>query len=391
MSTQTRGPYTLAPLLLIPGGLALLAGMDAALTLAGLPAPASSQRLAVLHGSLMVLAFLGTVISLERAVALRQAWGFLAPGLIGLGGIALIVLPDPLLGRLLLVHGFLLFVAVYAVLWRRNHDHTIAVQALGAMLAACAALLLTRVEVAVVLPLLIVFIVLTIGAERVELARLAMPAAAGVHLIWWSVACTAAATATVLWPQTGWRLLGLVLLGMTLWLVRHDVARRLIKTTGLPRFAAAALLLGYAWLLIAGMVLVLTGQPREAAYDVVVHATFLGFAMSMILAHAPVILPAVLRVKLPYNVVMWAPLALLHLTLLIRVVAVTLDEFAGWSIGLYGNVVALLVFVATSVLTGIIAARPKKPLPSPASEHATPPARLATTSPDTRRTETTHA
>ena len=30
-------------------------------------------------------------------------------------------------------------------------------------------------------------------------------------------------------------------------------------------------------------------------YDIVVHATFLGFAMSMVLAHAPVILPAVLR------------------------------------------------------------------------------------------------
>ncbi|MDO5739020.1 MAG: hypothetical protein Q4P07_02610 [Ornithinimicrobium sp.] len=396
MSTPTRGPYTLAPLLLIPGGLALLAGLDAALTLAGLPAPASSQRLAVLHGSLMVLAFLGTVISLERAVALRQAWGFLAPGLIGLGGIALIVLPDPLLGRLLLVHGFVLFVAVYAVLWRRNHDHTIAVQALGAVLAACAALLLTRVEVAVVLPLLIVFIVLTIGAERVELARLAMPAAAGVHLIWWSVACTAAAAATVLWPLPGWRLLGLILLGMTLWLVRHDVARRLIKTTGLPRFAAAALLLGYAWLLLAGVVLVLVGQPTEAAYDVVVHATFLGFAMSMILAHAPVILPAVLRVKLPYNIFMWVPLALLHLTLLIRVVAVTLDDFDGWSVGLYGNVVALLIFVATAVLTGFLAARPPKPRPFPTPARAAEPAQPVTTSPgttspDTSRTETTHA
>ena len=62
----------LAPLLLIPGGLALLAGLDAALTLSG--ARAGSPRLADLHGPLMVLAFLGTVIALERAVALRQAW-----------------------------------------------------------------------------------------------------------------------------------------------------------------------------------------------------------------------------------------------------------------------------------------------------------------------------
>ena len=52
-----------APLLLLPGGLALLAGLDAALTLAGVPAPAGSARLAALHGSLMVLGFLGTVIA----------------------------------------------------------------------------------------------------------------------------------------------------------------------------------------------------------------------------------------------------------------------------------------------------------------------------------------
>ena len=37
------------------------------------------------------------------------------------------------------------------------------------------------------------------------------------------------------------------------------------------------------------------------AYDAVVHAVFLGFTLSMIMAHAPVILPAVLRRPLPYR------------------------------------------------------------------------------------------
>ena len=71
-----------APLLIVGGGLALLAGLDAALTLAGLPAPVGSPRLAALHGPLMVLGFLGTVISLERAVALRTTWSLLALSLI---------------------------------------------------------------------------------------------------------------------------------------------------------------------------------------------------------------------------------------------------------------------------------------------------------------------
>lgn len=352
-----RRPLPLAPLLLVPGGFALLAGMDAALTLAGLPAPAGSTRLALLHGPLMVLGFLGTVISLERAVALRRAWGLLAPGLIGLGAIALALLPDPLLGRLLLVQGFVLFVAVYAALLRRNRDLTVAVQILGTALGACAALLLTRVEVAAVMPLLIVFVVLTIAAERVELARLAMPTGADRLLTWWAAGVAAAALAAVLWPQAGWRLLGLALLGLTLWLLRHDVARRLVRSTGLPRFSAAALLLGYAWLLLAAVVAVGMGRPLEGAYDVVVHATFLGFAMSMILAHAPVILPAVLRVRLPYTPWMWLPLVALHLTLTVRVATAVLGEVPVWSGALYGNVGAVLLFLLTAVTTAVLAAR----------------------------------
>lgn len=359
-----------APLLLLPGGLALLAGLDAALTLAGVPAPAGSARLASLHGSLMVLGFLGTVIALERAVALRRPWGLLAPGLLGAGALALVLLPDPLLGRLLLAQGMLVLVLVYAVLWRRNEDPTVAVQALGAVLAVGAALLLTRVPVADVLLLLVGFVVLTIAAERVELARLAMPPGAGGRLVALAVPLAAAGLATLLWPVWGGRATAVLLLALTAWLLRHDVARRTIHATGLPRFAAAALLAGYAWLLLAGLLLLVVGRPEGTVYDVVVHAVFLGYAMSMVLAHAPVILPAVLRVRLPYSGWMWAPLVLLHATLLVRVAAALLSgtvsaptgTVATWTGAAAGNVAALLLFVLTAVGTALVAARrPARP------------------------------
>jgi hypothetical protein len=43
-----------------------------------------------LHGPLMVSAFLGTVIALERAVALGRTWAYGAPLGAGLGGLALL-------------------------------------------------------------------------------------------------------------------------------------------------------------------------------------------------------------------------------------------------------------------------------------------------------------
>ena len=60
--------------LLVPGGLALLAGLDAALLRLGLGAPVADDRWADVHGPLMVLGFVGTLVALERAVAARRAW-----------------------------------------------------------------------------------------------------------------------------------------------------------------------------------------------------------------------------------------------------------------------------------------------------------------------------
>ena len=67
---------------------ALLAGLWAGLVLLGLPIPAGGTDLAEAHGPLMALAFLGTLIGVERAVALRRGWAYLCPVAAGVGGLA---------------------------------------------------------------------------------------------------------------------------------------------------------------------------------------------------------------------------------------------------------------------------------------------------------------
>lgn len=294
-------------LLLLLGGLSLLAGLDAALLLSALPAPVRSERLPDVHGMLMVLGFLGTLVALERAVAIRHPWGYLAPGLLGAGGLALLTPAPILLGQLLLLDGCLLLIGVYAALWGRAHDPVVLVQLVAAVAAACAGLL---------------------------------------------------------WPQPDARLLGLVLLVGTLWLARYDVARHTIRLTGLPRFSAVALLLGYGWLVVAALTWLVGGPPTlTPAYDTVVHAVFLGFAMSMVLAHAPIILPAVLRIRLPYRPVLWLPLVLLHTALLVRVGGGNaLGYPLLWQVGAAGTVLALLLLPLTA---GSIAVRSRRTVESP--------------------------
>lgn len=334
---------------LVPGGVALLAGLDAALMLLGLPAPVSAARLPDVHGMLLVLGFVGTLISLERAVALGHRAGYLAPGLLGAGAV-LLVSPAPLpVARAALLGGTVALVVVYVPLWRRQRDDAVLVQALGAVLATGAATLwLADVAVPTLLPWLVGFVVLTIAGERLELARIAMGPGAGRILVLLSAALVVTVTASLLWPALGTPAVGLGLVVLVAWLATHDVARRTVLSRGQVRFMAASMLAGYFWLAVAGAVWAVGGPAAEGVrYDAVVHAVFLGFTLSMVMAHAPVILPAVLRRPMPYHPVMLVPAAMLHASLALRLwVGDALGVPLAWQVGGALNIASLLGFVA---------------------------------------------
>jgi hypothetical protein len=346
-------------LFLIPGGLALLAVLDAALLLLGLPAPVSTARLPVVHGPLLVFGFVGTVIALERAVAIRRPWAFASPALFGLGGI-LLVTPVPLLaGQTLLAAGSAALLFVYAAIWRRQAMLAIAVQALGAWLALASAVLwMGGLSASALVPGMTGFIVLTIAGERIELARLvAMSLRTELAAIAAAVALAATVLVAMLWPGVGYPLFGAALLAFVAWLLVFDVATRLVVgSRGLPRYIAVCLLAGYGWLIVAGLIWLFVGETLQGPwYDGAVHAVFLGFTIGMTMAHAPVILPAVLRRPLPYRPMLAMPVALLNLSLVARVLVGDTQNLPAWvQVGGVASVVALLLFVALAVVSAVL-------------------------------------
>ncbi|MBT0995596.1 hypothetical protein KIN34_15030 [Cellulomonas sp. DKR-3] len=360
--------------LLLPAGTALLAGLDAALTLLGLPAPVQLARLPEVHGPLMVLGFVGTLVALERAVALARAqggtqperarpWAWAAPGLLGLGAL-LLVSPAPVrAGQACQVVGSGVLVALYGAAWRRRPDAAIAVQGLGALAAVGAAVLWSGgVPVPDLSPWLVAFLVLTVVGERLELMRIVpVPATAEHGLVAGALALVAGAALALLWPGPGTAVVGAALVGLVVVLLRYDVARRTVRGTGLPRFMAVAMLAAFAWLAVAGATWLVGGPTTGGVrYDAVLHAVFLGFVMSMVMAHAPVILPAVLPRPLPYRAAMYVPLALLHATLVLRVL-VGDARGVGWAVqvGGVGNIVAVLAFVGVAV-TSVLRGAPRR-------------------------------
>ncbi|MFI7542828.1 hypothetical protein [Actinoplanes sp. NPDC049599] len=340
---------------------ALLVGLYAGLLLLDLPVPVPAAPVEEVHGPLLVFGFVGTLIALERVVALGARWALLAPACSGAGALVLVATGPSLAGKSLLMAASVVLLGSYRALWRRQPGVALLAQACGAFGWYAATLLwLAGLTIPEIVPWLAVFVVATIAGERLELAHVALPHR---HAERWFLAALAAvlagATAATLWPAAGTQLFGAALLALTTWLAMADVARRTVRARGLPRYIAVGLLAGYGWLALAGLLWAGAGPALDGPrYDAVLHAVFLGFTMSMIFVHAPVILPAVLRRPLPYHRLLYAPLALLHLSLLVRVVlgdAAGLEQAKRW--GGAANVAAVLTFVACAAALSLRPAR----------------------------------
>lgn len=310
--------------LLAGGGVGLLAGLDAALLRLGLQAPVKSPGLSSLHGVLMLYGFLGTAITLERAVALQSdrdaftRWAYLSPAASGLAVVAALLgvargVPGApvthLLPALLWVLSMALLIAVYLVIWCRQQTYFLLMQILGAVAGLIGISLWARgFEIPMVIPWWTAFLILTILGERLELARIAFAAGSTeLRVFIESLVYFTSLTAAMFAPQVGYPLMGISLAVLTIDIGSTDIALRTIRTSGLTKFMAAAMLTGYGWsLLAAGIWIVKEPVFSGYAYDTVVHSLTIGFALSMVMAHAPIIVPAIARRTIPYSPVLWA-------------------------------------------------------------------------------------
>jgi hypothetical protein len=322
--TTRAGPglrLSRAPFLLL-GILSLLVGAAGGLARIGWDLGALPPGAIASHGPLMVAGFLGTLIGLERAVAYGRRWAYSAPLLTGAGALLVIASDPAAAGRGIVAVGAAAACAVLVAALYRHPSRWTATQAVGAAsFAVGCALWAAGWSVPRLLPWWQAFLVLTIVGERLELSRILQPTRAAMALFSALVGLEVlAALLSSLQLDWGVRLGGVAWLGLALWLGRWDLARRALRSPGLPRFMATAVLSGHVWLGAAGVLaLAFGGVAAGPAYDAVVHALFMGFVFAMIFGHAPVIFPSVLGLPLAFRGRFYAHLALLHAGVLLRV------------------------------------------------------------------------
>lgn len=273
-----------APLMLL-AALALLAGLWAGLLRLGWQLPPLSLTLPTNHGPLMISGFLGTLISLERAVALGQYQGvryryYLVPLLAGLGAVCLFVTVPPAIPRGLMTLASLGLVLIFVIICRLQPTTDHLVMGLGAMLWLVGnGLWLAMWPLAQVVPWWVGFLVLTIAGERLELARVLLHKhSARRAFLLVVIVFMAGLLLSLVQHDAGVRLAGLGLLGLGGWLWRFDIARHTIRHTGLTRFIAACLLPGYVWMMVGGVLWLGYGGQHGAGpvYDAMLHVIFVG-------------------------------------------------------------------------------------------------------------------
>lgn len=327
---------------------ALLAAMWAGLIRLGWPWPALQPALPLGHGPLMISGFLGTLLILERAVALGKPWPYIGSLLSGVGGLLLAFGWLDSVGPILLTLGSLWMVIIFIVILRQHWASYTVVMALGALAWLIGSLFwLFGWPVHTVVLWWAGFLILTIVGERLELGRILRPSRGTKLAFNLAVAIfIIGLVMMMLRYDLGVRIVGLGMLLQALWLFRNDIARRTVRKTGITRYIAICLLSGYVWLIVSGVVAMLFGGVTAGPiYDAILHAIFLGFVFSMIFGHAPIIFPAVLELPVDYRPTLYLPLILLHASLILRIVG----ELAGSSSArLWGgliNAIALLIFL----------------------------------------------
>jgi hypothetical protein len=284
----------------------------------GWPLP-HAERLGEIHGPLMICGFFGTLIGLERAVALGKTWAFAAPLLSCGAALALVAgMPQPFAAWGFVAASAILASASLDAL-RDNLQLFTMVLAGGAACWGVGDLVWQQSgAVALAAPWWLLFLVLTIAAERLEASLLGAVRNGAATFCACAVALVVGAGFGV-FDAVGSRVLGGGFIALALWLLRHDIAFRNLRGERHPRFLGFCMSAGYFWLAVAGTALIFA-PPFVApyGYDLALHAILIGFVISMAMGHSGIVIPAITGAAAPYHPAMYVGLTLLHASVAAR-------------------------------------------------------------------------
>ncbi|MCA0365716.1 MAG: hypothetical protein LCH67_16870 [Bacteroidetes bacterium] len=299
------------------------------------------------HGVFMVGGFLGTLVSLERVVTFHKPALFLIPFSFGISVLTFLTGHAPV-SHILLMAGSIGYLVVCFVIFRKFKNEGDFLLALGAVFQFTGHFVLYKTQsYPMAFAAWMLFFLFTIVGERLELSRfLPRKKYQKTELYFWLISIS---VSSALYHYGSSFILNISLIGLATWLLRNDISIINLKKQGSYKFLGISLLAGFCWLIITGL---LGFSESPLKYDALLHAFFIGFVLNMILAHAPVIFPAMLKINFkPFHPIFYLWLTLLNLSLLMRISG---DLFTNNSIRITGGLLNGLSFAGYLVNVAIL-------------------------------------
>ncbi|MBI5402164.1 MAG: hypothetical protein HY959_02080 [Ignavibacteriae bacterium] len=308
------------------------------------------------HGAIMVGSFLGTLIIIERVVTMNNRWILFIP-LVNAHSIVFFHLDYYKTSYILLIIGAAGLSAImlyYTIKFKEYHNYILLAGAL-CLLAGNVILLLT-VKYALSVTWWFAFFLLTIVAERLELTRylpvsnqkkIALIVLLGIFVL------------GIIFPfqEYGKYISAASLVSIAGWLMMYDIAVKSVKKDGMFRYTALLLLVGYLWL-IATAVFFTVNSSSNLIYDALLHSFFVGFVFSMIFAHAPIIIPGILKFNVkPYHPALYIWFTVLQLSLILRIAGDVAEQAGIRKLGGFLNGISILCFFINLIAVILIRRR----------------------------------
>ena len=307
------------------------------------------------HGAIMVGGFLGTLISLEKTIPLKRKSLLLIPVFNGLSIIPFFA-GMPTVAFYILIASSAALTGVFLFYLKKQRSIIYILMTAG---SACwlvgNILLVTERFYPIAFPWWMAFVLLIIAAERLELMNF-LPVSKFSKNILVTLLILFLSGVLLSFHGIGNLVCASALIGISVWLMRNDVVGINLKKSGVQKFVAISLLAGYTSLLLTGIFMI-TLPDQWLTYDALLHTFFIGFVFSMIFAHGPMILPGVIGISFStYHKVFYGWLALLHVSLFIRIfadvtVATELRKISGMmtAIGIIGYFATLAILTVRNV------------------------------------------
>lgn len=304
--------------------------------------PLSESSLSKYHGPLMITGFVGTILTLERAALLHKSWALIAPVITGAGSLLLVSGTYQTLSIVMISTGSLgLLLLLSIITFQKLPLFTIFVIT-GAIVWICGYYLwINGLPLSFVAYWWYSFLVITLSAQRIQHLRTISIRAKAIVLALIFI-LNSGVSITLIDLRHGIGIIGLSSILLMIWLISYETTWKRMLSSGIRLYRAMCLLSGYMWLGISGFIGLFSNAQTGPMHDAFLHSMFLGFVFSLLFGHVPVIFSAVIKFPLQYSKMFYLHLALLHITLLIRIIG---DIFEWHIVTEYAGILNALVIL----------------------------------------------